>query len=84
MRTAKEMLKASDVAPLLGVTTGRVYQLISEGVLPGTRVGRAVCIPRTAWERWLREQSSRAERSARTARRLASRPRRLAASHASV
>jgi len=48
-----EMLRASDVAPLLGVTTRRVYQLIRAGRLPGLRTGRAVRIPRRAWEQWL-------------------------------
>lgn len=65
----KEMLKASDIAPSLGVTTGRIYQLISAGVIPGVRIGRSLCIPRVAWERWLRERNKLAEKS--TARRRA-------------
>lgn len=35
-----EMLKPSDIAPRLGVTTGRVYQLIAEGLIPSVRIGR--------------------------------------------
>lgn len=72
MSSPKQMLKASDVAPLLGVTTGRVYQMIAEGILPGARVGRAVCIPRSVWEKWLREQARHAERSAMALRRRSS------------
>jgi len=51
-----EMLKPSDLAPRLGVTTGRVYQLIAEGIIPSVRIGRAIRIPREAWDEWLREQ----------------------------
>ncbi len=51
-----EMLKPSDLAPRLGVTTGRVYQLIAEGIIPSVRIGRAIRIPRKAWDEWLREQ----------------------------
>jgi excisionase family DNA binding protein len=68
------MLKASDIAPLLGLTTGRIYQLIKAGVLPATRVGHSIRIPRSAWDSWLKEQSRKAttqaqalrEKSART------------------
>lgn len=74
MQTSKEMLKAADVAPLLGVTTGRVYQMIAEGTLPGIRAGRAVCVPRAAWERWLRDQSRHAEQSAIALRRRSLHP----------
>jgi excisionase family DNA binding protein len=49
----REMLRASDIAPQLGVTTGRVYQLIAAGVIPAVRIGGAIRIPRAAWERWV-------------------------------
>ena len=49
----KALLKPSDIAPLLGVTTARVYQLIQQGDLPGVRVGGAVRIPKSAWKQWL-------------------------------
>jgi prophage regulatory protein len=55
-----DMLRPSDLAPRLGVTTGRVYQLIAEGLIPSVRIGRAIRIPRDAWEQWLKEQSRRA------------------------
>ena len=56
----KDVLNASDLAGLLGVTTGRVYQLIADGVIPSTRIGRSIRIPRPAWEAWLRQQTDRA------------------------
>jgi len=59
-KPGKAMLKASDVAPLLGLTTGRIYQMIAAGTLPATRVGRSVRIPRAAWDSWLQEQSREA------------------------
>ena len=54
------LLKVSEVAPLLGVTSGRVYQLVAQGVLPSVRVGGGIRIPRMAWREWLREQSQQA------------------------
>ena len=56
----KQELRVSDVAAELGVTSGRVYQLVAEGVIPATRRGRAVRIPRAAWEAWLVRQSEKA------------------------
>ena len=67
--TTKDVLTPADVAPLLGVTTGRVYQLISAGVIPALRIGGAVRIPRGAWETWLREQGKGAWAAAREAQR---------------
>lgn len=55
-----EFLRPAEVAPLLGVTTGRVYQLIAEGLIPATRVGGALRIPRAAWELWLKRISEEA------------------------
>jgi excisionase family DNA binding protein len=56
----KEFLTAADLAPLLGVTRGRVYQLIAAGIIPAARFGQSVRIPRAAWERWLADQAHRA------------------------
>lgn len=57
MESEKVMLKPADVAPLLGVTTGRIYQLIAAGVLPYTKLGRSVRIPKDLWDAWLKRQS---------------------------
>ena len=56
----KDLLRPADLAPHLGVTTGRVYQLIRAGAIPATRLGGAIRIPREAWERWLGQQRDRA------------------------
>ena len=52
-----EMLKASDIAPQLGLTSGRVYQLIQKGVIPSVKCGRSVRIPKRDWEKWLAKQN---------------------------
>lgn len=64
MREQKAVLSAADVAALLGVTTGRIYQLVRAGELPAVRRGRSICIPRAAWDRWLATQAERALASA--------------------
>lgn len=56
----KAMLRAADVARLLGVSRSRVYQLGRAGALPVVRQGRSVLIPRPAFEAWLGERSARA------------------------
>ena len=48
------LYKARDVAPRLGCTTSRVYQLIEAGIVPSVRLGeRSIRIPKTAFENWL-------------------------------
>ncbi len=56
----KVLLKPSDIAPLLGVTTARVYQMVDAGTLPFVRLGRGIRVPKQAWDRWLDDQSSKA------------------------
>lgn len=53
MTDTREFLRPADIAPLLGVTSGRVYQLIAAGTIPATRVGGSIRIPRAAWDVWL-------------------------------
>jgi excisionase family DNA binding protein len=60
MKEEQALLRPADVAPLLGVSASRVYQLLSSGVLPSIRVGGAIRIPRAAWHAWLEEQKDRA------------------------
>lgn len=60
MSGEKQLLKPSEIAPLLGVTTGRIYQLIAEGTIPAVRVGGALRIPRSAWDSWLGAMSKQA------------------------
>jgi len=60
VKESKDFLRPADVAPELGVTTGRVYQLIAAGVIPATKVGGSIRIPRDAWEEWLSEHRAAA------------------------
>lgn len=48
-----DLLKPADVATRLGVSAGRVYQLLADGAIPCVRRGRSVRVPRQAYERWL-------------------------------
>ena len=50
--TSLRFLKISDVARELGLSTSRTYALVREGHIP-VRRGRAVRIPRVAFERWI-------------------------------
>jgi excisionase family DNA binding protein len=59
----KELLTPADIAPQLGVTTGRIYQLIRAGIIPTVRVAGGIRIPRETWERWLAEQDRKARES---------------------
>ena len=59
----KELLEARDLCPRLGLSSGRVYQLIAEGVIPHVKVGNSIRIPRQAWESWLATQNRAAEMS---------------------
>ncbi|MCK4415191.1 MAG: helix-turn-helix domain-containing protein [Candidatus Eisenbacteria sp.] len=55
-----ELLRPSDLAPMMGVTTSRVYQMIKAGVLPAIRVAGSIRVPREAWQRWLDSQRDKA------------------------
>ncbi|MEP7027692.1 MAG: helix-turn-helix domain-containing protein [Candidatus Eisenbacteria bacterium] len=56
-QSGQEMLRPADIAPLLGVSRSRVYQLLRQGLLPSTKCGRAFRIPRAAWDQWLANQA---------------------------
>lgn len=53
-------VKPQEIAARLGVTTAAVYKMTSQNRLPHVRFGRAVRIPRPAWEAWMAEQNSAA------------------------
>lgn len=60
MNDTKQLLRPADLAPMVGVTLSRIYQLIAAGTLPAIRIGGSIRVPREAWERWLAEQRDRA------------------------
>lgn len=66
MKAQVQMLRARDLAELLGVSTRRIYQLAKQRRLPVVREGRALLFPRPAWEAWLRARSHVALRCVRT------------------
>lgn len=53
MGTDLELLRAKDVAPMLGVGVRRVLQLARAGRVPAVREGRGVRFPRAALQLWL-------------------------------
>lgn len=48
-----ELIGASEAAAMLGVTRQRVVQMVDEGKLPGTVIGRSTVIPLRAVEEWI-------------------------------
>ena len=52
------LLRPSEVSVRLGLSRSKVYRMIECGELPSLRMGRAVRVPRKAFEEWL----SRVER----------------------
>lgn len=60
MKQRKPFLRPADLAPLLGVSRSRVYQMVATGSLPAIRNGRAIWIPLAAWEIWLAGARDRA------------------------
>jgi excisionase family DNA binding protein len=46
----REFLTAADLAPAMGVTSGRIYQLLKAGEIPSVRIAGRVRVPRDAWE----------------------------------
>jgi excisionase family DNA binding protein len=56
----RALLRPADLAPMLGVTRVRVYQMLAANELPSVRQGKRIYIPRAAWEQWLAELTDRA------------------------
>ena len=63
----RDLLKPADIAMSLGVSRSRVYQLMRDGSVPFIRMGKAVRVPRRAWERWLEIQDDMAAASVKGA-----------------
>jgi excisionase family DNA binding protein len=52
------LLKAPEVAKLLGLGRSKVFAMVAAGELPVIRIGRSVRIPRQALERWIRDETT--------------------------
>jgi excisionase family DNA binding protein len=51
------LLKAVDVARLLGLSRSTVFTLLAAHDLPVVRIGRSVRVPRAELERWIDERT---------------------------
>ena len=54
------LLKAEDVAKLLGLGRSKVFAMLAIGELPVIRIGRSVRVPRAALEDWIAERTQHA------------------------
>ena len=54
------LLKAGDVAKLLGLGRSKVFAMLAVEELPVIRIGRSVRVPRAALERWIAEHTQHA------------------------
>lgn len=54
------LLKAGDVAKLLGLGRSKVFAMLAVGELPVIRIGRSVRVPRAALEHWIAERTQHA------------------------
>ena len=48
------LLRPDEAAEVLGVGRSKLYELLAAGDLPSVRIGRAVRVPVSALERWVR------------------------------
>lgn len=51
------LLKAGEVAKLLGLGRSKVFAMLAVGELPVIRIGRSVRVPRAALEGWIAEHT---------------------------
>jgi excisionase family DNA binding protein len=54
------LLKAGDVAKLLGLGRSKVFAMLAVGQLPVIRIGRSVRVPCAALEDWIAEHTQHA------------------------
>lgn len=48
------LLRAGEVAELLGLGRTKVFEMLAAGELPTVRIGRCVRVPRSELEAWVR------------------------------
>lgn len=54
------LLRASEVARLLGIGKTKTNEMLASGELPVVRIGRAVRVPRDLLQAWIEERTSAA------------------------
>lgn len=55
------MLTVEEAALFLRISRNLAYELVRQGALPHLRLGRRLLVPRQTLERWVEEQSTRAD-----------------------
>lgn len=53
------LLRAEEVANLLGLGRTKIFQMLAAGELPALRIGRCVRVPRADLEAWVRSRTAR-------------------------
>ena len=53
----RALLRAEEVAEVLGVGRSKVFELFRAGELPVIRIGRSVRVPRAALHAWIEERT---------------------------
>ena len=53
------LLRATEVAEVLGVSRATAYSLMAAGILPTVRIGRSVRCPDADLKRWVAENTAR-------------------------
>ncbi|HUK33224.1 MAG TPA: helix-turn-helix domain-containing protein [Vicinamibacterales bacterium] len=51
------LLRAPEVAHLLGLSRAQIYAMMSGGALPTIRIGRAIRVPKHALADWIRQHT---------------------------
>ena len=54
------LLRATEVAALLGLGRSKVYDMMKRGQLPVVRIGKAIRVPAHALEEWIKTHTSNA------------------------
>jgi excisionase family DNA binding protein len=59
-RMVPRLLRATEVATVLGLGRSKVYDMMKRGQLPVVRIGKAVRVPAHALEEWIKTHTSNA------------------------
>jgi len=54
------LLKAVQIASLLGVSRSQAYMMMATGILPVVRIGRSVRVPKSALAEWIKNKTESA------------------------
>ena len=57
MELSGELLRAQEVARILGVGRSKAYELMLRGELPVIRIGRLVRVPRHGLDKWIADRT---------------------------